>query len=268
MYLMYLDESGHSNLSSPRVRVQSDFFLLGGVIVKEENYIKCDKDFKNFKKKIFPPELADMPIHSVDLNQLSRGKDNPYKGIISESVGKDILKECYKYIAKCPIEAIAVIIDNYELKNKYVRPENPYLLAYRFVIEKFVKIVKGRKDLHNQMGVVNVAESSGGLKKNLQRIHSLVMDHGTEFVDDFSNILSPLNIEPMTKSSYYEIADLVCYAFQRCYYSWLCTDLGLLPAKDDYLSLIQPICTLEIGSVRVHGTVRMKVFPNIRKFKK
>ena len=63
MYFIYLDESGTSNLNQINPREESDFFVLGGFMVKEKDLIECNKKFIEFKKKNFPEELLDYPIH-------------------------------------------------------------------------------------------------------------------------------------------------------------------------------------------------------------
>lgn len=266
MYLLYLDESGHSNLNNPRTREQSDFFLLGGIIVKERDFLECDKKFRDFKQKIFPGVVSKIPVHSVELNNIDIARKNTYKGILTDEEGKEALTKCYEFLAKCPVEAISVVIDNNELKQKYTNPHNPYVLAYEFILEKFQKIIKKRKEDENMIGLVNIAECSTKLSTNLKHIHELIMQHGTQYVKDYDNMLNFLNIEPMEKSSYYEIADLVCYAFQRSYYQWLCKNLNKKYREYNYLKIIQPICTSYIGSYRI-GNANLKIFPYKRRFK-
>ncbi|MFA5142258.1 MAG: DUF3800 domain-containing protein [Candidatus Woesearchaeota archaeon] len=267
MYLMYLDESGFSRLNNPKIREQSNFFVLGGLIIKEEDYFKIDQEFKLFKKSLFSEPLCNYPIHAVDLNNILISKYNKYKGKLSDEEGKQILLKCYEFISKLPIEAIAIIIDNYNLTNQYKTPENPYYLAYTYILEKFQLIVSGRKEIKNQIGIVNLAESSKKLNINLINIHNAIIKRGTSYVDNYSNIFCRLNIEPQCNSSFYEISDLICYAFQRAYYTWLCENLNLRYRDEGYLKIISPICTLKIGSFNICG-IRAKIFPQPRFLKK
>jgi hypothetical protein len=264
---MYLDESGHSRLDNPRIREQSNFFVLGGLIVKEEFYQEINDRFIEFKKINFPKEITSLPIHAVDLNNVSRSSKNPFKNKISDKQGKDLLASSYDFISKLPIEAIVIIIDIHNLKEKYKNPDNPYWLAYEFIIEKFDKIVVGRKEKQNQFGVVNIAECSNKLSTNLLKIHERVMKNGTDYVKDFTNIFSQLNIESVSNNSLYEIADLICYAYQRAYYVWLCQNLGRTCIDEGYLGKIKDICTLKIGKILL-DEVNVKVFPEPRFLKK
>ena len=264
MYLLYLDESGSSRIDNPNIREQSDFFVLGGLIIKEEDYFNQSRIFKEFKESLFPKELKTTPANAVELNHISRNNRNRYKGYLTDQQGKEIMLKLYEFIAKMPIEPIIIVIDNHNLRKKYKHPANPYLLAYEFVLEKFQKIIKGRGDNKNSLGIVNLCDSSTKLASNIKRVHRDVMKNGTTYVKDFSNILADLNIEPMSKSSFYEIADLICYAFQRSYYCFLCSNLKKQCYNEGYLKILKPICTLEIGSVVIDGSVKVKVFPEPR----
>lgn len=268
MYFIYLDESGTSNLKQKNVREESDFFVLGGLLIKEKDLKECDKKFEKFKQENLPKEFWNYSIHAVELNQISKHKKTEYKKILTDKQGKEFLEKIYKLINTFPIEAIAVLIDNHELKEKYINPTNPYSLSYEFIIEKTQKIIEKRNDENNCIGMVNLAECSQTLTKELKRIHGNFMAKGTKY-KKLDNIFYHLNIEDNKKSHFYEIADLICYAFRRSYYSWLCKHLNKMPIKEDYLSTIKDVCTLRIGHILIGNTekgegVHIKVFPDPR----
>jgi len=267
MYFIYLDESGTSNLNQKNTRDESDFFVLGGLLIKEKDLRNCNENFQKFKRGNLPEELWDYPIHAVELNQILYHKKTKYKGILTAEQGRELLKKVYKLINTFPIEAIAVLIDNYELKQKYIHPINPYYLSYEFLIEKCQKIIEKRNDENNCLGMINLAKCSQTLTQELKRIHGNFMASGTKY-KKLNNIFYKLNIEDNRQSCCYEIADLICYAFRRSYYSWLCKNLKKMPIKDNYLSLIKNICTLKIGHILFEGEVHLKVFPDPRFLKK
>lgn len=268
MYFIYLDESGNSNLKINNPREESDFFVLGGVLIKEKDLKECNEKFQNFKKENFPGQLWDYPLHAVELNHISKHKKTAYKEFLTDEQGREVLKKAFELISTFPIEAIAVLIDNYELKQKYRSPINPYYLSYEFLVEKIQKIIEKRGDENNKFGMVNLAECSQTLTKELKRIHGNFMANGTKY-KKLENIFHHLNIEDNKKSCCYEIADLICYAFRRSYYTWLCKHLGKLEIQENYISLIQNICTLKIGHILISGEdkskgVHIKVFPDPR----
>jgi hypothetical protein len=99
----------------------------------------------------------------------------------------------------------------------------------------------------------------------LSKIHEECKKNGSTYAK-WDNILNILNVEPNNKSCFYEIADIICYAFRRHYYGWLCKHLGKLEIKEDYLSQIKNICTLNIGSTLFgkEDDIHVKVFPEPR----
>lgn len=271
MYFVYLDESGDSRFKES-VREESDFFILGGVIVKEKDLQECDKKFKEFKQANLPEELWDYPIHAVELNQMSKYKETKYKEYLTDIQGKELLEKIYSFINELPIEAIAVIIDTYQLKKRYPQPKNPYFLSYEILIEKVQKIVEGRTEPENTLALINLSRSSEDLARELKRIHNDFKAKGTRY-KKLDNIVNLLNIEDNKNSSFYEIADLVCYAFRRSYYSHLCKNLKKLEIEDNYLFSMKKLCTLNIGHFVVTSEdgkekIRLKIFPEPRYLEK
>ena len=259
MYFIYLDESGISNLKIKNPREESDFFVLGGVLVKEKDLNECNQKFQEFKKENFPKELWNYPLHAVELNHISKHKKTAYRGVLTDEQGKEVLKKAFELINSFPIEAIAVLIDNHELKQKYHNPINPYYLSYEFLVEETQKIIEGRGDENNKIGMVNLAQCSQKLTKELKRIHGNFMANGTRH-EKLNHIFHHLIIEDNKKSCLYEVADLVCYAFGRSYYAWLCKHMGKMEIRDNYLSLIKDICTLKIGHILINGEEKDKGF--------
>jgi hypothetical protein len=261
---MYLDESGFNRLDDPHIEETTDFFILGGVIIKEEYHLEYYNKFKFYKNKLFPDELKDVPIHAVELNNVYRSSKNRYKGYMTEIDGKKILSNLYEFITGFPIEIIPVIIDNYSLRKQYHYPFDPYPLAYEFIIEKFLKIIQKRNEPQNQFGTIFLSHSSSHISSKLKIIHKTIKKEGTRYVDDYSSIIGQINIEETPHCPFYEIADMVCYAFRRYYYAYLCKNLGHECQYEGYLNLIEGICTLRCGSFRIGDKICVKIFPKPR----
>ncbi len=267
MYLMYLDESGCPNIDTPRKYPESDFFILAGLIIKEDDYTDCKERFEEFKREKFPEDIVGFPIHAVYLNQVGYSSKNPYNDFITIEEGKTLLKDCYNFVSTLPIEALAVMIDNVEHRKQYSSPIDPYKLCYKFVLERFQRIIAGRNEKQNIWGTVNIEKCSHKLARKLNKLHDELLEEGGEY-DKFDNIFRRMNIERGEKSPFYEIADMICYAFQREYYHVLCEKMGKPHAKyEGYLGMIKDICTLNIGRhVWKELGVPLKVFPRPRQF--
>lgn len=268
MYLLCLDESGVHSLNNTRIiREDSNFFVLAGIMVEEKNYQEIRQKFKDFKKEIFPSEWQNKPIHAVELHNLQFNSKSEYHSFLTPIQARKILLDCYKFISKLPIEGIAIIIDNYELCEKYIIPENPYVLAYKFFLEKFQRIIEKRGD-GNTIGLINVSESHQNIADRLEEIHQKILLEGSSYVKDYKNVLPGVKIIPTREFYLFEIADLVCYAYSRSYRDWLCKHLGKKPLEPDYLEIIKDICTAKIGKYKIDfdgkGEINVKVFPRPR----
>lgn len=263
--MLFLDESGNSEPTKPAKYPESDFFIIGGVIVKEKNYDESINKFKEFKFKNFPSEVASLPIHAVELNQLAYNSDSKYKAYLQPEQAKNLLKKTYEFIATLPIEAIAVTIDNFKLREKYAHPDNSYEMGYKIIVEKFQTIIKKRNEIDNKFDVVNLSYSNNKLKRKISGIHEFIVKKGTGYVN-FTTIFPKVNIEATSPQSYFEIADLVCYAFNRSYYKWLCFHLGKkTDEKEDYLTYLEPLCrNIKIGKIIINNKIRTKYFPSPR----
>jgi len=136
-------------------------------------------------------------------------------------------------------------------------------------LERFQRIIAKRKEPHNRWGTINIEKSSRKLAKNLMRLHDTLLTEGGDY-EEFNNIYRKINIEKGDQSPFYEIADMVCYAFQREYYFYLCNRMNAPHAEEEgYLKMIKDICTTEIGRHVWHGIgVHLKIFPYPRVFQK
>lgn len=269
MYFLYLDESGQHNLFSENVREESRFFILSGIILCEEYFFDYKKEFQEFKESIFPNKAINIPIHAADLNNISMNSKSKFKGLMSDDEGRAILKECYNFLSKAPLEALAVIVDTYELVKKHPEtPHHPYFYSYKIMLEKFSKIVysKSCEDPQHQIGMVNLAETSNGrYSKVIRGLHGDILSKGTYYLKDYTNIHPELTIKPMETCLYYQLADLVTYAFQRAYYKNLILHLyDKEITYEGYLEIIKPICPdNNPGSHYIDG-VRVKITPKPR----
>ena len=273
MYSLYLDESGNSGLRPSKPL--DNFFVLGGVLVKEENYFPCLKGYDDLKQT-FPESIREYPLHAVQLHHVEpRGEnrtENPLVGKITPNEGKTLLTSAYNQMAKLPMEALAVIIDNYQLAEQYgTRAKNPYDLAYTFLLEKFEKIIEARRrtEPSDIFGIVNLSQASTPLKTRIESIHTRLVDEGTEYVK-FRAVFRKVNIQPMRSSRFFEFADIACFTYKRAYYAYLLSHLSPnFKPIENYIDLIENNCKLiTFGKVKIHGKINVKIFPDFRQFEK
>lgn len=269
MFFLYLDESGNSKIYETWWKKEYDFFVLGGVIIKEEHLNDYIAKFQDFKKKNFPEILIDVPIHSVDLNnikEISDGKNsrkNPYIGVLTRQQGKDILLKFYDFLASLDIHIIAVIVDNIEHRKQYRTPHNPYPFAYMVLLERFEGFIKLKKEAQNSFGCVNLSESSLRLAKELTKEHAQFVDNGTDY-DKIEHVFRQLNIDKSHKSTFFDFADAVCYAYQRLYSQWLRQNYGEKFKGEEYLLKLKSKI-VSVGRFNIDD-FRLIIFPKPRVF--
>jgi hypothetical protein len=263
MYFLYLDESGNANIDKIWYP-DSDFFVLGGMIIKEEHLLEEERKFIEFRNGILPKDLVNTPLHAHLLYQISAGLKKA-QHLDSESA-KIILIKAYEYIAKMPIESIIVIIDNVALRKQYTTPENPYKLSHEFITEKFQKIINKRNEKNNVKGLINLSASSKITHSLLHQSQKMIISNGSTYVSKFDRVVGVLNIEPMKASPFYEVADLICYAFQRGYREWLCKNLNKKYVEENFLDIIAPICTNNPGKTLLKSQLNsfnVVLFPSL-----
>ena len=269
MYMLFLDESGYSDPKKPARYPESDFFVIGGIIVSEKNYTDGISKFNSFKRSSFPKEVASLPIHAVELNQIARNPKSKYGTYLKPEEGKALLKKTYEFISTLSVEAIAITVDNVELRKKYAYPENPYAMAYEIIVEKFQNIINRRNEIENKFGVINLSYSSYKLTQRLSAVHESLIKDGTAYLR-LTTIFPKVNIQATPNSPYFEIADLVCYAFNRFYHSWLCSNMGKqVNDEEDYLMPLEPLCkNIKIGKITINKKIQTKYIPYPRFMKK
>ncbi|MCX6800850.1 MAG: DUF3800 domain-containing protein [Candidatus Diapherotrites archaeon] len=271
MFFLYLDESGNSKIYDMWWKKEYDFFVLGGIIIKEEHLNDYIARFREFKKQNFPESLIDVPIHSVDLNnikEISGGKNsrkNPYVGILTRQQGKDILQKFYDFLASLEINVIAVVIDNIEHRKQYRTPLNPYPFAYMVLLERFEGFIKIKNEEQNSFGCVNLSESSLRLAKELTQAHEHFVDKGTDY-DKINHVFRQLNIDKSHKSTFFDFADAVCYAYQKLYSQWLRQNYGEKFQSEKYLLKLKSKM-VGVGRFNIDD-FRIILFPKPRIFDK
>jgi len=276
MYLLFLDESGSPRLEGTKY-VQNDFFVLGGIIVKEKEYFNCIKKYSEFKLSL-PSSIQQLPLHAVDLNHVEKKDKRPniYYGKISNEEGKDILKRCYdEFLPPLPVIYYAVIIDKYIHRAQYTSPQNPYSLAYNHILERFQSFVRTNEDEENKIGIVNLAQIDSSNSYLIQKTHEDLIENASTwpaqrgtfdfFSVKFSRIYTAAIVSTANKSPLFEIADLTCYAYYRAYYS-KCTSLipGLKPATNEFLpKLKDKIMQYKYDKSNLDG-IKIHIFPKMR----
>jgi len=127
MYILYADESG--NTGTDFDNVQQPIFVLGGVLVNENNWHKINRLLDDEKVKI-DPYFESNEVHT---NEIFNSKKRTYFGKNSWYKNLEILDKLVLLISKLPIEFYYVVIDKKIFKRKIWRvSQNRSIFAFFF----------------------------------------------------------------------------------------------------------------------------------------
>ena len=136
MYLIYIDESGRPGLSK---KDQRKHLALVGVFIKDSDWNQVDFEFNKIKLDIFG--RTDIEFKS---NRIRR-KESPFD-ILSEESYQNLMNRLELFLKNAPIILIAAVINVDKLINQYVKPVDPYELAYQFILERGNKMMTEKND--------------------------------------------------------------------------------------------------------------------------
>jgi len=207
MYLMYIDESGDT---VPLSQNGKKFLVLTGGILKEDAVPDIELGLRGIKSRFFQDEDTeiksnflryanpDLPENSpLKLN--SREKYNELENVISD------------FLKKINIHLYAVVID----KNAYWKQypaQNPYNIAYVFLLERFQKFLLD----NNGLGICIIDPREGQVEKHyfgneLSKIHNKMRWESNELWKKCPNIIEKLLFSQSDSTIGIQLADLYCY---------------------------------------------------------
>ena len=265
MIFLFIDESGWWKPDTAPKYLESDYFVLTGVCVSEQEYFQSLEKINQFKHEVLPENIQNIPLHGVDLNGIGNksSRKNPYVGKITAEQGREIIDKSTKFMATLPILIIPIVTDTFALRKKYVHRREPYEINYEFILERFEKIVVSA----NTMGLVILASAENSeTQGRLEKIHTDFVKNGTS-QQQIKHVFPFMFRVPVPENPFLELADLAAYSVARSYRKWLNwkIDVAKTFADDKYEYLlnleknIPPFC----GKTLVGKKVSIKVFPKI-----
>jgi hypothetical protein len=245
MQILFIDESG----TPPPARTAAEvgFFVLGGVVIPEEVWVKLAADLKRIKIaysvvgelkwRYFAPDKGGRSTSISHLDAATK-----------EALRSDLYKALTAYRA---VKIISVVTNAAAAYAKgYVdSPEKMYWLAYKQLTERFQYYLQDLSRLigHSVHGIVVCDNRGPKDDENLRNLHATLMNSKTENVSHYQNVIEGLFIAPSHLSVGIQFADLVAGAIFRHF-----------KAKDDrfYRQIAGSLRTSPTGSVDGFGIVK------------
>ncbi|MGE0349126.1 DUF3800 domain-containing protein [Hydrogenophaga sp.] len=213
MQLLFIDESG----TPPTAKSAADvgYFVLGGVVIPEEVWVKLAADLKRIK--------ASYQVHGEikwrHFAQDKGGKPTPLSHLPiehKESLRRDLYRALTAYKAVKIISVVAHAPSCYG-KGYIETPDNIYWLCYKQLTERFQYMLQDLSRMigHSVHGIVVCDNRGPRDDENLRNLHATLMSSDGENISRYQNIIEGLFIAPSHLSVGIQFADLVAGAIFR-----------------------------------------------------
>lgn len=245
MQLLFIDESGTA--PNPKNAEEVGFFVLGGVVIPEEVWVKLAADLKRIKTTYkIDGEIkwryfaGDKGKRTTPLSHLPADQ--------KEALRTDLYKALTAYKA---VKIISVVANAPACYTKgYIKcADDIYWLAYKQLTERFQYMLQDLSRMigHSVHGIVVCDNRGAQDDEQLRNLHATLMSSSVDNVSKYQNVIEGLFIAPSHLSVGIQFADLVAGAIFRKF-----------KAGDDrfYNQVSQAIRTSSSGQVFGYGIVK------------
>jgi len=213
MQLLFIDESGTP--PPEKTAEQVGYFVLGGVIIPEEVWVKLAADLARIKLaygvegeikwRYFAPDKGHKktPLSHLD-------------GPVKDALRIDLYHALTAYKSVKIITVVTHAPSAYKVPYA-ASPEKMYFLAYKQLTERFQYYLQDLSRLigHNVHGIVVCDHRAPNDDEQLRDLHATLMSSDTHHVSRYTNIIEGLFIAPSHLSVGIQFADLVAGAVFR-----------------------------------------------------
>lgn len=216
MKMLYIDESGDT---IPLSQDGKKHLVLTGCIIDESKVQEIDATFRKIKKKYY--QNSDIEIKSNFLRYANPdlSQSSPIK-LMSRAKYDELEKDMATFLKLIPVEVISIVIAKEPYWQQYPS-QNPYMVAYMFLLERFQKYLAE----HDSLGICVIDPREGQVEKHyfgdeINELHELMRHSGREDGHIWSqcpNIIEKLLFSQSDKTMGIQLADLYCYPVYHIY---------------------------------------------------
>lgn len=204
---MYIDESGDT-MTIPQKG--SKFLVLSGCIIKEENIQTIEKEFRDIKQRYYQNPNIEIKSNFLRYANPELTETSPLK-LNSKQKYNELETEVTALLKKISVTLYSVVIHKETYWDQYPS-QNPYDIAYIFLLERFQKYLKK----NNSLGICIIDPREGQVEKHfignrLSRIHNLMRWEDNELWNKCPNIVEKLLFSQSDGTTGIQITDLYCY---------------------------------------------------------
>lgn len=173
---MYIDESGDT-ISLPQGGKK--FLVLTGCIIEEKDKLQIEKDLRKIKQKFYQNPEVEIKSNFLRYANPDLSENSPIK-LKDRQKYDELEKDMATFLKNISVVLYSIVIDKTAYWKRYPA-QNPYAVAYIFLIERFQRYLKQQ----NSLGICIIDPREGQVEKSfigdeLDHIHNLLRwkDHG------------------------------------------------------------------------------------------
>lgn len=204
---MYIDESGDT---IPLSQQGKKFLVLTGCIIDEEQIQKIEAEFREIKQKYYQNPDIEVKSNFLRYANPDLPESSPLK-LNSKEKYDELEQELTAFLKKIDVVLYSVIIDKKAYWKQYPS-QNPYEIAYVFLLERFQKYLKHV----NKLGICIIDPREGQVEKHffgneLNVIHNKMRWENSNLWHKCPNIVEKLLFSQSDNTVGIQLADLYCY---------------------------------------------------------
>ena len=207
MYILYIDESGDT---IPLSQKGKKFLVLTGCIIHEDNIVEIESKLRSIKTKYFQNPDTEIKSNFLRYANPDLKESSPIK-LNDRKKYNELEDDVTAFLKEIPVTLYSIVIDKTSYWQQYPS-QNPYDIAYVFLLERFQKYLEKKKGL----GVCIIDPREGQVEKTfigqeLDRIHNKMRWSTNGFWNKCPNIIERLLFATSDKTVGIQIADFYCY---------------------------------------------------------
>ncbi len=212
MYIMYIDESGDT---IPLTQKGKKFLVLTGCIIHENDIQTIENELREIKKKYF--QNPDIEIKSNFLRYANPDlkESSPIK-LSDREKYNELEADMTTFLKKIPVTLYSIVIDKMGYWKQYPS-QNPYDVAYVFLLERFQKYLSN-KDAN---GICIIDPRGGQVEKSfigqeLDRLHNKMRWNPTGFLQNVRILSRDCFFQLQIKQLVFKLQIYIAIQFSTC----------------------------------------------------
>lgn len=210
MKVMFLDESGDHGLEVSKIDKSYPIFVLSGCIFDFDYYLKkVEPAVNDLKLKYF--NSTDVILRSYDI----RKQKGSFVSLVDAKKRNSFYEDLDSLMGQLDYTIISATINKLELINQYAEPANPYLLCFKFILERAVMYLGKSSDYMILRGESRETHNDKQLAEVYERFRQL--GNGTFIpAEEVKRKIVDISFNQKTQNiAGHQIADLVAYPIGR-----------------------------------------------------